>query len=707
MRQVIHILKKLSTKVKKPLLFLLIWTKRNVRSVPSFVKNHPLLACLFLFLTTSALLPDGKQPLVDLVGAAAIIIMTIIIRITSIELRKPPKTYILLWLVFLLYLVIRTTFSIDPSFSIFGLIRHIEAFIISILFICYTRPKDVPTISKFIVMLALFLLFVSFWCIIVLKNSIPPDMSLIIPKWGHNYVACVVLMALPISIIKYDLNRKRLWLLISAILLLGSFWSLSRAAWASGLVVICLYYILSRGKQLKNNIRHAVMATFVTAALMTLALMPNFITNKTQIQLFGIKVIKSTSFYQNRGVYMEQAVRVFKENQFFGSGLNTFSLQSVRLQKEAKMFSWYTHNLLFQKTADLGLVGVALFFAIIIWALRNIVKKRNTPARADSLGLIYALFLVLFYSLFDINMEFLVVWILFWSIVGTLLSNTKYEEIHIKTKKYLHPSIVVLMIFYTLFLCLILITLRPFSKDKQLISSSNIDLVLWVEKTCNTNPGACLKIYPITNYLYQNRHVYNIIMAEFFEKQRNQTQTIKHFEQAIFWNPQSFDYWQKYAAYLLKLNNPRLLTNYIETISKIVLTPTQYKNFSKNGIFEGKIEPYYHKEALLNKNNASIKEYISVMYYILGLNILFIDPKTTKVLWETARDLSPEWAQFHIELASLEVNIFNNGLKAKQIITNCQKYLYPKTECRGETNKELSQPGFFKERILAIPKIIN
>jgi hypothetical protein len=76
------------------------------------------------------------------------------------------------------------------------------------------------------------------------------------------------------------------------------------------------------------------------------------------------------------------------------------------------------------------------------------------------------------------------------------------------------------------------------------------------------------------------------------------------------------------------------------------------------------------------------QEFLSKFYYYLGYSFLQIDPSKTRTYWTYARDISPGWGYFHVELARLEYVYFNNSDRAKQILSDCMRYPSAFGQCR-------------------------
>ena len=102
------------------------------------------------FLPFFLLLPirDGKQELVDIVGAATVTTASVIVFIYG-KIRRQPHPHITrLWIVALVYFILRTVFSDDIGYSLYDTIRLLNAWVIFYLCYCYSNRDTVKYFSN-------------------------------------------------------------------------------------------------------------------------------------------------------------------------------------------------------------------------------------------------------------------------------------------------------------------------------------------------------------------------------------------------------------------------------------------------------------------------------------------------------------------------------------------------------------------------------
>ena len=121
--------------------------------------------------------------------------------------------------------------------------------------------------------------------------------------------------------------------------------------------------------------------------------------------------------FQNKGVserleIWSQAVNVIKENPFLGVGIGNY-VEKVDLFSEQRGYRSpiHAHNIYLQITAELGIIGLILYLAIFIFALKNLyclffILKEKTILKYKK-GWFFAVFLSLIWfsvhGFFDVS----------------------------------------------------------------------------------------------------------------------------------------------------------------------------------------------------------------------------------------------------------------------------------------------------------------
>ena len=102
-------------------------------------------------------------------------------------------------------------------------------------------------------------------------------------------------------------------------------------------------------------------------------------------------------------------------------------------------------------------------------------------------------------------------------------------------------------------------------------------------------------------------------------------------------------------------------------------------------------------EILLSSNNPSLR--LSIFLYFLGLRVNHQNPRLTEQLWIIARDSSPYWSYFHIELASLARYELHDTQKAQEYLDYCLKYKSASAYCSSMTAETVGTVGSLEDAI--------
>lgn len=110
------------------------------------------------------------------------------------------------------------------------------------------------------------------------------------------------------------------------------------------------------------------------------------------------------------------------------------------------------------------------------------------------------------------------------------------------------------------------------------------------------------------------------------------------------------------------------------------------------------------KTTVFKKENASLAKTL----YSIGDDFLKEGREKEVIFWwEKAVKAAPEWSYFYVDLASLYVSLGELN-QAEETLNNCLNFYFPRKHCqeyleRLEKGKKFEPPGFWREKILAIP----
>ena len=124
---------------------------------------------------------------------------------------------------------------------------------------------------------------------------------------------------------------------------------------------------------------------------------------------------------------------MIKTHPFLGIGTNTFSINYERYKIAADpMTGWYAHNAYLHVAAEIGIIGLIIFIAMIIAAIRNWwinYKRINTlELEAISLGIFGAFIGYLTAGLLESNLQYSNLAVLFWAMLGLIMAVSRLGQ---------------------------------------------------------------------------------------------------------------------------------------------------------------------------------------------------------------------------------------------------------------------------------------
>lgn len=197
--------------------------------------------------------------------------------------------------------------------------------------------------------------------------------------------------------------------LFSAVLFYLLYLANTRGAW---LGFAASFFLILIFKKIK------LLLVIILLALMVLPFLPREKIN----DIFG------TSSVKDRVEMWGTGWKIFLEHPIIGNGLNTFfgKFKDFREDRAKGKSGSYAHNGFLQIAADMGIVGLIAFLAVLAQIFRHslifIKKCENKFYRALAVGLAGGLFAFLVHSFFDTNLHSLPLVALFWLNVGVLMS---------------------------------------------------------------------------------------------------------------------------------------------------------------------------------------------------------------------------------------------------------------------------------------------
>lgn len=396
------------------------------RSKIKLTADHFFFGIFFGFLSIGLFLGDGKQPLIDTLASVVIISLYIFARYYLSKQRSLPNLITMIWGMNLLYFVIRTIFSDSVAYSITTSMRMVMAYLIFTLFYEYSKDHWQQYLIKSLIIFSLIAIGSGFFLIIFPQYSLMlPLMNLLYANYGHNHLSNILVVVYPIALLSLlkSQSRKSFFLSLSYFLLVifAFILSFSRGA----LLLVGLYTLFQVGIHNKKHFKKRYAFVLSIGFLLTLSIIvfskltiynPQLTTNVPKSWLER-QLYKPLLNEEGRIKYWKQAWEGFKERPLFGSGPGTFYLVSKRYQQAPNQYSWFAHNFILQTLSELGIVGCSFLVALLMTIILSLWSYTHYL-------LISSIFLIMLNSLFDFNLDFLIIWSLFWSILGL---RKKYE----------------------------------------------------------------------------------------------------------------------------------------------------------------------------------------------------------------------------------------------------------------------------------------
>lgn len=350
---------------------------------------------LFVGLFFMLFVGDGIQSVTDFLGAELALLLGIIFLLKEKRVVFPPRRLRLWWGAFVLVAAGSTMLSASIGYSIFWWARLASAYVVFILFYSISSPK---ALRMFVVGLVVFVAAATVaagaaWAFPAASSWLP-TMNLLVLTRGHNHLVDLLVLVFP-SVLIFSSGKKFGWVAVS-LLVVAVLATFARGAWLV-LAAFCLYCLL---KNRPMKIAWLVLTAFF-------------------VGIFAASTLSASrpGLFVPRLGYWEQAVRAIQEQPLLGRGPKSFSLSSKKYQGAPGEFSWFAHSLPLQTGAELGLVGLFIFVLFLFMHLRHAIPP---PENRTATGLFFGLTLALVYSIFEFNMDYFVVFLVWWAGLGVL-----------------------------------------------------------------------------------------------------------------------------------------------------------------------------------------------------------------------------------------------------------------------------------------------
>jgi O-antigen ligase len=657
-------------------------------------RSNPLSSLFFLLLFPGIFLGDGKQTSIDILGAAIVYILYFVSKIYLHKQRELDSLSSFAWILFFSYLIIRTAFSDDVGYSVYACLRYFDAFLLFYIFYCYSNYETAKKYLTGFLTFSVFSLISAFIAtenLKIYKTLLP--MNLLYPTYGHNNIVNIILLSFTASLCLWIITQKRRYLYLSVLFIIGTLLSFSRA----GLILEFLFsalavFVAERHKdKIKKKI---VILTMVLTGMSILLLILPYGKNNFQTPLLSA-FNKQSSLIATRENYWHQAIKAIIDRPLFGAGPGTFALISRRYEVTYNTNSLFAHSFLLEQVSELGIIGfiffLFIFFLIVVKIIsyrQDIIKHRQYVAIGSSV------IMCLVYGMIDVPLNFLVVWLLFWTTTGIFVGqNNNTTKANVVTRVLVFGSVTALILVY------VYSVINFIYKPLDILNGNYISGLLKEDKN--------MLYVGLAAKLHKNNPDVNFEIAG-AASLSGKVKEAKYFaKKTIDLEPLEAKRYNFYSDLLINNHATNELIKFIQFISKQSLTQSQYQTFKQIDFSQSLLTSKYRKDMFIRNDYITNTDYLSVIYYLLGLELINDKPELTEKLWTLARDVSPGWGYFHVELASLKKNVFKDDKKAKQTLNDCKKDQFSKEQCLGSEKDGLEKIGYFKKYIMAIPNLYS
>lgn len=681
----------------------------------------------FLILIFALFLGDGKQAIVDIFLCFCIPVWAAFLFIYRKKIRHLPQPVYLGWWGMILYITVSLFFSASPGLSFTYLVRMLLAFVSFYAFYCYTSYDSV---KKFILNLKI---FVTFACGLALLLILFPQLSFQIPSmnlfyasFGHNHLSGLILFILPF-LVSQLLNKPGkygiFWLAFILLLLLLSFGRL-----ALGMAICYLIFILIKHF---NHISYSkrVSLIFITVILLLSIGLIFINSQKTQTSNFWLnrQINKSFSIFGFRGRYWQQALAAFANQPIFGTGPGTFSLSSKKYQTAPETYSFYAHSFPLEFMSENGIIGALILIWLLLLIFRNIPKfnRQSLIINHDSNTniLFSGVVLVFLYSAVDFSLNFIIIWLLFWSSLAILSIDRSFKQITNNPSASLRTGnqqltiyicIFILLCFYLTALTSLVISVPENINAKTrafyLAPYDEIRAKNLLETAAKNQVQLSRKQNNLVNFWHPKSPDVILAQIKYVQAVQNDRSWLNRlFSLLITSDPQNWFYHGTYLEYLKQTGQDDLIALELKFLGDVFLD--QKLSFQVSQIDFS--HPVY-KQVLFEKINLKTQDSpvnlkLAKLFYFTGVEFLKTDPAMTEKLFILSRDIAPTWGYFHMELAALEYYYLKDTHQAAKALEDCQKFEFAKIWCK-EVSLDLTgipKLGSLSGNILAIPQILK
>jgi len=670
------------------------------------------------FLPFFLLLPiqDGKQEVIDIVGAAMVIGVSTVVFLYVKKRREPSPLIVSFWILLLLYLAVRTVYSDDIGYSLYETARFVGAWLVFSICYSYSNRDTAGILSDGILVLCTIGLALAAADKFFLELNFAAG-SVIGSSYGHNHIADIMLAAIPIAVLGFVQTKRKLLLLLLALFCIGILLSEARVVallTAGYLGVVAARRLLPK---FLNIILGFMVLVLLLWSVITLVYTPLLQSTAIQTTAEHIGQWKKSLFADGRPGYWTQAIEAIRDHPLVGSGPGTFYLQSLLRQKNPQANSWYAHSFPLQLLADTGVVGFLLVFSVVGWALmlpRRYITNRSALTAPDhsrrAAGLVHGAGLLLVYGLVDYSFDFLIIWLLFWAMLGVGAASAHADATRgrVVSSRVVPTAVAAafafLLMFYGISVVNLFLTdnawrnpsafyipwraddaeliLSAAGKDNLVLSQAQTDLITVLHKR---NPRVALAL---ANY-YQDREDPRI--------------TIRAYQFAIDLDRKNEQTHKDYVAFLMHKSLYDQLSEWFYLYSVLFLPRMPGLSLDAIRLTPDEMHALKDDVDVLFDGSMIHEVRFAKTYYKAGLLSVGVDNARAVRLWTASSLLDPSLSYYYVELASLAHYQLHDDTTARITLQKCMEVMVAARHCRSITTRSLPLPGSLEQDIESFP----
>jgi len=598
------------------------------------------------------------------------------------EARAIDGTALILWTIAIISLLLSTFISRSISMSLITLVRYLEGAAVFLL-----AAMDAATPGRLARTISIFGLLASgvFMIMLVFRAFLPHAYfyNSVTAVNGHHPIAYTIIITLPFILASHRTFMSYCIVCVSLVL------SAARGAW-----IITLLFFSAQTLRFPSPLRNK--STIIGVIFLVLAIgWTTWMSSLPQIE--KEKLVESMpmlQFYAKdtnlvmREAFAYQAFTALQRSLLIGHGAGTFSLLSRQYQTQPGYFSQFAHSFPLETLAETGMLGSISIASLMGFILYRAVRAITQKSMYSPFG--WALILSAIYSLFEVNLNNLPHWLLFWAIAGVLCKLPRKTPA--PPLRTISLGIAVLLIifsftsvsawYFSRYDLPTALRLAPYNKSLALSA-------LHLQTSINAPEGESIQ--------WWHRRDPDILI----ELSR---QNPAYYPLVLQLDPHNSYYLQLFLTHLVDTGNVSMIANLLCQTPNGMTDPSC--PMTKSRTFADAVKEktlLYDALTHLLGDDGHAK-----FYYALGraLHRNTESPDTTVYLWQKALQTAPQWGFYYLEIAGAQYHWLDDTNAAEQTLESCLRHPLAKQGCTMiRQPADLNPPGTYADDIFLIPAI--